>query len=116
MSINICDLCYEVTVPACQDTYNIPAGLTPDTYYTLILEDSNGNIYNNLSTTLPDGSFLLTTSEFPDGMFNEWSGSYRITFSLGVGIVTEGDAELTIDGNTYFCIVMNFVNFNILSS
>jgi len=111
MSINICDLCYEATVPACQDTYTFDTGLTAATPYTMILEDVNGNQYNYISTPAGgSGTWTLNTSYFPDGMFNQWSGSYRITFSADTsGDATVGDEELTIDGSSYFCIIMKMV-------
>lgn len=111
MSINICDLCYEVTVPECKDIYTFATGLDSGTYYTMIMEDANGNLFNYIST--PDGGdgmWTLDTTYFPEGMFNQWSGTYRLTFSADTsGDATVGDEELTIDGNSYFCIVLKMV-------
>ncbi len=111
MSINICDLCYEVAVPACQDEYSFDTGLTAATPYTMILEDANGIQYNYIDSPVGgNGTWTIDTTYFPGGMFNQWSGTYRITFSADTtGDAVIGDEELTIDGNSYFCIVLKMV-------
>ena len=92
MSINICDLCYEVTVPACKTTYIFDTGLDDQTQYSIILEDINGNTFNYVDTPSGNtGTWILDTTFFPEGMFNQWSGTYRITFSAD----TSGDAVVS---------------------
>lgn len=106
MSINRCELCYEKVVSGCESTITFNVGLTPSTSYTVFLEDQNSNIYTRTLTTNGSGAFTLTVSDFPDGMFNAYSGSYEISVSTSSSIDTS--EELTISGNSYYCILLKF--------
>jgi hypothetical protein len=86
MSINRCDICYHYVAMACQDTYEIETGLNEGETYTIVLEDHNGNIYMNdmvQPSGQPGNPVTISTSSFPAGMFNQWSGSYEIYFTDG---------------------------------
>lgn len=106
MSINRCDLCYNVKVLSCTDTIEINAGLTPSTQYTVFLEDNHSNIYTRTLTTDGSGAFTLTVSDFPDGMFNAYSGSYEV--SVSTSATEDTSEELTIEGSSYYCILLTF--------
>ena len=69
MSINLCDLCYELIVSACQDNYYLPTGLINGTDYTMSLEDLHGNVYTMTGSPTVDDEFIVTPNQFPDGMF-----------------------------------------------
>lgn len=108
MSINICELCYEMTVPACQTSYSILTGLSHVNFHWLFLEDAHGNIFKQKGKTLqPDGkAWVLDTTDYPDGMFNAYSGSYTLTWSDSDDIMDQVDLE--INDQIYPCIILHF--------
>ena len=107
MSVNICDLCYEMTGEACYSALFIEAGLTPTTDYTVWVEDRNDRIYIQAVTTDSGGDITLDLSAFDEGMFNAFSGSYIITVSTSQTI-----EELTVQGQAYQCIKVTFQDIN----
>lgn len=114
MSINRCDICYHYVGEACQGTYEIPTGLSAGTY-TLVLEDQNGNVYMDTAAVAGAGSghpVTITVSDYPDGMFNQWSGSYEIYFTDGGFDGTQ--KTLSIAGKEYPCILMTFKDVTVI--
>ena len=109
MSINLCDLCYELIVSACQDNYYLPTGLINGTDYTMSLEDLHGNVYTMTGSPTIDDEFIVTPNQFPDGMFNPYSGDYEITFTLNDEL-----QELTINGAAYHCILMKIKDVTVI--
>lgn len=110
MSINICDLCYEMTVEACYSALFVEAGLTPATSYTAWIEDKNERLYTQTVTTDAGGDFTLDLSAFDEGMFNAFSGSYLLTVSTSA--TSQTIEELTIQGQAYQCIKVSFQDIN----
>jgi len=110
MSINRCDLCYELIVSACQDNYYLATGLDNNVTYTMSLADMHGNVFTMTGSPSVEDEFAIGTMDFPEGMFNAYSGNYEITFT------DEDDdiQELTIDGRNYFCILMKFKDVTII--
>lgn len=108
MSINVCDLCYVMEVPACQSTYSILTGLSHVPFHWMFLEDELGNIYVQKGKTLqPDGkAWVLHTADYPTGMFTAHSGSYTLTWSSSNDIMAQED--LSINDQTYPCIILKF--------
>jgi hypothetical protein len=115
MSINQCDICYTMVANPCEDTYEIPTGLTGNITYTMVLEDHHGNLYisdANQPTVQPGNPVTISISSFDKGMFNQWSGSYEIWFTDG-GI--DGNQQtLTIGGKEYPCVLMTFKDVTIV--
>lgn len=109
MSINRCDLCYELIVDACQDSYALITGLDPNETYTMSLETTNGNTITMTGSLNQDNEFTIPTASFPQGMFNAYSGDYEIVFTLDDEV-----QELTIDGNSYYCILMKFKDVTVV--
>ena len=109
MSINRCDLCYELIVSGCQDTYSLPTGLTAGTTYTMSIEDGHGKVFTMSGSPTAQDEFNVSPSAFPEGMFNPYSGSYEITFT------EDGELQdLTIEGNTYPCILMKIKDVTVI--
>ena len=108
MSINVCDLCYSLVVSQCSNSYTLPITLIPSTAYNMWVEDMHGNIFQYSSTTNGTGKFTLITTEFPQGMFNQWSGTYEVTFNYSLDNQTY--EPFTIDGGTYQCMLLSFAN------
>ena len=106
MSINRCDLCYVKTIASCGSTIEFNVGLTPSASYTVWLYDQNENIFTRDVTADLTGDLTLTISDYPDGMFNAYSGSYEI--SVSTSSTEDTSEELTIEGSTYFCILLKF--------
>jgi hypothetical protein len=105
----ICQTCVPITKLACEASYNFKAGLTPNTEYTIALENQKGKVYSALITTDSIGGFTIdaTATEFPEGMFIPESGIYQLRAYT--------DSEMTIlapmiFGTTqYDCIELSFL-------
>ena len=110
MSINICDLCYEMTGEACYSALFFEAGLTPSTAYTVWIEDKNEHLYTQSVTTDSGGDITLDLTDFDEGMFNAFSGSYIVTVSTSA--TSQTIEELTIQGQAYQCIKVTFQDIN----
>lgn len=108
-AITICQTCVPITKLTCEASYNFKAGLTPNTEYTIALENQKGKVYSALITTDSIGGFTIdaTATEFPDGMFIPESGIYQLRAYT--------DSEMTIlapmiFGTTqYDCIELSFL-------
>jgi hypothetical protein len=115
MSINRCDLCYELIVKPCQNSYVFDTGL-PNTTHTMVLEDMHGNIFTEVN--VPDGvsgEWTIHADQYPEGMFNEFSGTYEVYFTLGASGGIDGDlTPLTIDGTEYQCILIKVKNVTVV--
>lgn len=110
MSVNICDLCYEMTGEACYSALFIETGLTPATDYTVWIEDHNERLYTQAVTTDSGGDITLDLSAFDEGMFNAFSGYYIITVSTSD--TSQTIEELTVQGQAYQCIKVTFHDIN----
>lgn len=107
MSINICELCYVKVVPACQTIYVVNTGLDENITYQLNIEDVNGNVYPYTANPVGAlGEWTIDTSIYPNGLFNAFSGDYILTWSTSENF--EDQVDLTIDGETYPCIILKF--------
>lgn len=111
MSINRCDLCYELQVSACESSYTFPIGLSHNQTYTMVLEDLHGNIFeqDGSPTQGSGGLWTITVSDFPEGMFNAYSGTYEITFEHDGVLV-----PIVLDTTEYQCIVMKFKDVTVV--
>lgn len=108
MSINVCEICYVMEVPACQSSYSVLTGISHTTFHWMFLEDEHGNVFVQKGKTLqPDGkAWVIDTTDYPAGMFTAHSGSYTLTWSDSNDINDQVDLE--IDGVTYPCIILKF--------
>jgi hypothetical protein len=73
-----CSTCYYTTVCYCSNSLTIYAGLTPGKNYYLWVRDKFQNIYNDTVTIAANGSFIITFSHFPTGLFNYSAGCYDV--------------------------------------
>ena len=110
MSISICDLCYKIERPSCQDEITIVAGLAPTTEYTLFIRDKFDHDFTQAITTDSSGDITIDMTEFPEGMFTEFSGSYELSVSTEDLYSTH--EPLTIGGVEYPCAILDFIKVN----
>lgn len=103
-----CDSCYEMDYIACYSQVSFIAGLTPITEYTIFVRDRHGNFFTQEVVTDADGNFELDTTLFPEGMFNQYSGTYEISASLSPLFTTS--ETMTIGYEEFNCIKINFHN------
>lgn len=108
MSINICDLCHVIEVPACQASYSVDIGLSHTIFRWMFLEDELGNTYVQKGKTLSTGNnpWVIDTTDYPAGMFNAHSGSYMLTWSNSNDI--NNQIDLNIGGNPVPCVILKF--------
>lgn len=106
MSINICDLCYTMERPTCQDEITLDFGLTPATEYTLFVRDKFDHDYTQTITSDGSGLLVVDMTAFPEGMFTEFSGSYELSVSLDETVSTH--ETITIGGSDYLCVILSF--------
>lgn len=64
----ICNSCFDVNLPACQDVYTIIYGLEPETEYHWLLEDKFSKVYGMTITTDVDGEFTIDFTEETEGL------------------------------------------------
>jgi hypothetical protein len=119
MSISYCDLCYEFIAEPCENII-LPVGLSAVTEYTMVLTDNHGNTYVQTGfpdPSVPDSLWTVTVNNFPEGMFNEWSGTYEVHFHEGGAYDPEAATEpMTIKGVEYQCILIKFKKVTVISS
>lgn len=113
MSINRCDLCYELIVDACQASYTFPTGLSSQTY-TMVLEDIHGNIFTEINIPDEGGNWTIHASMYPIGMFNEYSGTYEVYFVEGSGDIGDPNVPLYINETEYQCIKIKIKNATLI--
>lgn len=108
MSINICDLCYVMEVPACQSSYSVDIGLSHTIFRWMFLEDEHGNVFVQKGKTLSTGNnpWVIDTTDYPEGMFNAYSGSYTLTWANSNDINEAIDVD--IDSESYPCVILKF--------
>jgi len=108
MSINICDLCYELTAVSCYGLINLEVGLDANTSYTVFIQDKFVNYYTETIISDGIGSLLLNLDNFPDGLFTPFSGYY--TISVSTNSLNNTFEDLTLEGETYSCIKAKFID------
>jgi len=113
MSINRCDLCYELIVEPCQSSYVFPTGLPSETH-TMVLEDMHGNIFTEISVPDGSGNWTIHADMYPDGMFNQFSGTYEVHFVYGVGGIDDASVPVTVDETEYQCILIKVKNATLI--
>ena len=109
MSINICDLCYDLVGEACYSSLFIEAGLSATSDYTVHIEDKHEHSYTQDITTDDQGDITLDLTLFPDGMFTAFSGSYIVTVTQVGETAVE---SIIVDGQDYSCVKLVFQEVN----
>ncbi len=89
-----CSICKELT-KAYNTSINIAAGLTPAANLYLWVTDKFGNQYRIIVTVAGDGSFNISTSLFPAGMFNQFAGSFDLFLTSDINGTTVVDMIFT---------------------
>ena len=100
-----CDDCYELSVASCLTTINVPCtNLTNGVTYYLWIRDKFQKLYYSTVVGKSNGSFDITASDFPTGMFTKIFGVLDIfltTNSTGVTI-----QPMTFITN-YNCVILS---------
>ena len=73
-----CDSIFRSTVPAGNNDIVVNAGLTATTSFVYVLTDKFGNKYSKAFTTDGSGSFTISSSDLPQGLFSAYSGSFLL--------------------------------------
>lgn len=110
MSINVCDLCYELTAVSCYGQLRLDIGQMANRVMTAFVEDKFGNFFAQGVLTDGIGSITLQMADFPEGMFNPYSGIY--TVSISTSSLQSTYENMTIEGDNYNCIKVKFVDVN----
>jgi len=98
-----CTTCFEVS--RADNDLNFIYGLTPSTQYYLWIIDKFRTNYRVLITSGVDGSFDITLTDYPSGMFNKYAGDFEVFLSTdidGLNLVT-----MTIATVSYTCLVLS---------
>lgn len=105
--VNKCDECYVQNYPECTEEIIVAGGFVPAVTYIVSVRDHFGNEYRAAFTANYAGELEILTDEFPQGLFNRFSGGFQFEFysSNGCDLFT-----LTICENSYTCIILHFVN------
>jgi hypothetical protein len=110
-----CNNIFPITLPApsginpAVDNITVNAGLTPGTEYWYIITDKFGNRYTKQVTADENGSFELQASDFPQGLFNPYSGKFPL--QVKKTLQDEAPQPLTFCGVTYDTVLMTFADF-----
>lgn len=101
-----CLTCYPLSY-VIANSYNIPAGLTPNANYYLWIYKPNSNAYTYQITTDNSGDIIIQSSQFPTGFFNQYGGEYQVQVSSD----TQGQniVNMYISVMSYPCVLLNFL-------
>ena len=104
-----CESCLDITKSACEASYNFKVGLTANTDYFVVLENSKGKEYSATITSDSIGAITIdaTAPEFPEGMFIPESGIY--TLRVFADDTKETQELLTFGTTQYYCIQLSFI-------
>jgi hypothetical protein len=103
-----CDTCYEYSIPFCPGSLvNIPCtNLVPYyvTYY-LWIRDKFGNLWQDTVTGNSDGSFTITLSDFPSGMFTPAFGPMDVFLTTDdMGTIAQ---VMYFNLEEFNCVILN---------
>jgi len=107
-----CEECKQLILDECASTWTLPTNLTPSTEYQLVLIDKFGKRYVLYITTDLGGSVVLDASDFPDGLFTQYSGAFKLMFLNGN---CETDQVFTVCDVEYECLNLVFAETSTVS-
>lgn len=100
-----CESCYLYTLNL--SDLIISSGIAANTTYYVWIIDKFGNIFRDQYNTDNNGNFILDEKNYPDNMFNKFSGNFRMFISSDI------DGNNIIPMTWYFqnfnCVILNFV-------
>jgi len=98
-----CATCFEVS--RADNDLNFIYGLTPTTQYYLWIIDKFRNNYRELITSGADGSFDITLTDYPSGMFNKYAGDFEVFLSSDIdGLNVVNVIVATV---SYPCVILS---------
>lgn len=83
-----CETCFTDYICACGDSVVINTRLTPGVTYFWKVEDKFDKIYAGSVVAESDGRMIIPVSELPAGLFNQYAGSFILSFSDSVSCGT----------------------------
>lgn len=95
-----CETCFTDYICACGESVVINTRLTPGVTYYWQVEDKFDKIYAGSVQAESDGRLIIPVSELPAGLFNEYAGSFILSFSDSVSC---GNIAIPLAKN-YNCI------------
>jgi len=101
-----CDVCNEVTLPACQEMYTFTAGLTPDTEYKAVMTSRDGREYIQTVTSDGVGDFSIYMTDAPRGFSTPENSPVQVVVRLSDNGADQG---ITVDNVEHPCTLVNFV-------
>lgn len=75
---NVCNTCFYDYVVQCNEFINVFAKLTPATIYQWVITDKFNRQYAGTFETDADGFWQIPVADLPDGMFTEYSGTFKL--------------------------------------
>lgn len=103
-----CEECYTATLPACPDSIYIVSEsfeIGENIYLTITDKFNNQYVIDNVLSSY-GGSVYFSTATLPDGLFNEYAGSF--TFKFYADIDCDEPKELIFCDQVYPCISVSF--------
>ena len=101
--MEICDECYDVVICSCENFCLAPdGGITAGEDYILTLIDKFGDEYTQEITATAYATLCVDVSQFPDGFFNPFAGSWEITLATALDPGT--DIQVVYGSISYTCI------------
>lgn len=76
-----CKTTFFTEVPQCADSITANLGLA-DGNYIYVITSPSGNVYRK-EVTVSGGSFTISATDFPNGMFNRWMGVLQLQIFEG---------------------------------
>jgi len=101
-----CQTCYPLTYVISQ-TYNIPAGLVPNSNYYLWLYKPNSNPFSIPIVTDANGDVIIYSTWFQNGFLNQYGGEYMMQVSSDVNGQFIDNFHLSM--GSWPCLLLNFV-------
>ncbi len=111
--ITPCDACYNYTLSACPSSaasFTIKGSLGNTLSREWYVEDKFGKVTHGTATTNAGGDLAIPVSEFPEGYFMEFSGSF--TIYVKANEASTSVLDMTFNAVTYECVRLNFQNID----
>lgn len=110
MSINLCDVCAEITLDSCLASYTLDLNMGNSVPLVVYLHDFHGHTYTYSVTSGTDGSVTIDTTGFIEGLFHPNHGKLELTVSTSY--YEETFETITYNGSPYSCLILSFREIN----
>lgn len=103
-----CSECKHIILPACLDSFAVKAGLQASTTYLWELTDKFNNKFSAYGETDADGKLTVASIDFPEGLFNEHAGNFKLEIYGGPYYNDLEAVDLTFGEDVYKCLDISF--------